>query len=243
MHVDYKKFIQLAKGNGPEVYFNALYLRLSHPVSFLLSRMGFSPNAVTYASILFALLGGLSIFFSQVILGCILLMLSYLFDFCDGNVARYIASSGGHRTAFDKERGKLLENINSNLGYLMMFGALGYYFAVTSSDIRLFLLAFAGFGVKMVMRYTNMQAAIVYKEFMPQSKTDETPLGLYNQSLKNKIKFLLSKCLFAANFYFVVYFFTFVFAPQFALQVFFVYTAADVVWSTVRLLKIASTKY
>ncbi len=239
MNSSYQEFKTLAKGSGPEVYFNALYLHISYPLSYLLVRLKFSPNTVTYLSILCALGGGMLMVGSFPVMGCLFFMLSYLLDFCDGSVARFLMRSGGVRTDFDRERGKLLENVNSNVGYFMLFFSVGYYLWNTTHDVRYLLIGFVAYGVKMILRYTNIQAAILYKPFSSQESGTPSPLEAFQGSWKNKIKFTFSKCVFAANFYFIVYLVIFLFFPAFAPMMFFYYSAADIAYSLLRLGKVA----
>ena len=230
--MSFDSFKKHAAGSGPEVYFNALYLPIANWLSYFFVRIGVTANQLTYTSISLGIVAGLVIASGNIIPGLLIFMVSYLFDFCDGLVARYVIRTSGMPKA-DMQRGKLMENVNSNVVYLMMYVSLGYALAVQSGDMRLALVGVVAYGMKMILRYTNMHAAILYPSATSHVSAQET----YTQSSVNKVKFFLSKCFFAANFYFPMYLAIFVLIPMYATQVFVAYALADIAVSLVRFLR------
>ena len=88
----------------PEVetsYIDFLFRKISKYVSFLLIKLGFKPNSVTFLAIIFSILGGYHLSIGNNIsylIGGLLFFLFLLFDYCDGEFARVLNkySISGH---------------------------------------------------------------------------------------------------------------------------------------------------
>lgn len=235
MKILFKDFLIKSKGSVGEYYFNAIYLIVSHPFSYFFVRLNVSPNQISLLSILAAALGGVLLFGGQVVIGLLLLILAYIFDFCDGNVARVWNKEEMARSEVDKKRGLALESLNTNVGLLALYGGLGFYLFTQTNQIFYLLLGFGAFAGKIIARYTRLHAYNLFSEFHQNQKADSTFAERYKKSLNVRIRFFLLKCLFAGNFYYVVYLATFLFLPFYLPLIFAVYAGLETVLSLIRI--------
>jgi hypothetical protein len=238
-YTEYK--IKSAKGT-PQVYFDYFYRAVSHPVSYIFLRLGVSPNQISYTSILLAIVAGMLICFSHPLLGMVVFMVSYLLDFCDGNVARVIMASGGMSQA-QKNNGSLLENLNTNIALLSFYASVGYIISVSNSDILYLLFAFLVFGLKMVTRYGAAQVSSLYRDQLKQLAPGKEFMEEYKNSLKVKFRFFLRKSFFSANFYYVVYFVSFLLFTEKVGWFFVFYAFLDAAMNGSRLVLLLARKY
>jgi len=242
MKLSYKDYLKHGASSGPEVYFNALYLQISHPISYVLVLLGFSPNQVSYASILSAIVGGVLIYSNLLVLGIVFLMISYLLDFCDGNVARVWNYLERPRKQQNRTKGIILEGLNTNVALLMMYGSLGFYLFNMTGEIVYLLVGFGTFGIKMITRYTRMYAYHAFIDYH-KKKTTGTMQERYDKSPIVKIKFFLLKCLFAGNFYYVVYLIAALMLSNIFGLIFIIYASMEAILSLARVLAILLKKY
>jgi hypothetical protein len=82
-------------------YIDLLFRKISKYVSFLLIKLGFKPNSVTFLAIIFSITGGYYLSIGNntcYLIGGLLFFLFLLFDYCDGEVARVLNkySISGH---------------------------------------------------------------------------------------------------------------------------------------------------
>ncbi len=243
MNVSYSEYILKSKKNTPQVFFDYLYRKISHPPSFLFIRFGLTPNVVSFLSFLLMVFGGVLVCFGRPVGGILMFMCSYLLDFCDGNVARIFINTIGLDRIYQK-KGALIENFNTNISLLVMYGSFGYFLAVESDNILFLLFAFLVFGVKMVARYGVSQEYSAFKDFFSSKSKNDQPLIEYKKSLKNKIKFFLRKAFFSANFYYPLYLAVFLFFDWFCVYAFFIFYAGfDLLYNVMRLLVLFFRKY
>lgn len=81
-----------------------LVVHLSYRLTLILLRFPITPNQVTAASLLFGVAGAACFLFGQWswdIFGATLIVLSYVFDFCDGEIARFKNMTSAFGEKFD----------------------------------------------------------------------------------------------------------------------------------------------
>jgi hypothetical protein len=242
MKISYHDYIDKSYKGTPQVYFDYIYRALSHPFTYVFLRFGFSPNHFSVSSSIFAILAGIVIAMGYPIMGLFVFMLSYLFDFCDGNAARVIIKIKG-MSDIDKCRGLLIENFNTNLSLFILYGSLGYYFSVIFDNIIFLIFAFFVFGTKMIVRYTARQESDLLKNYLRSTDPGKKFMMEYKISLKNKIKFFIRKSLFSANFYYIIYLFSFSFFEEKTWIIFVLYGMADMFMHVIRLVMISTRIY
>jgi len=235
MKISYKEYIEKAQKSTPQLYFDYLYRKLSHPITFLALRCGLTPNILSCLSIILSLIGGVVVFIGYPISGLIIFIFGYIFDFCDGNAARVVIKTTGMPEE-KKKFGLLIENFNTNTSLLAMYFSLGYYFSLSSHSFWPLLLGFLVFGLKMTTRYTAYQSSAVLQK--KESSSLVEMVVVVNKDLWQQIKFFLRKCLFSSNFYLAVYFLGFVLLNEKVIYLFLFYTVADGIMNLVRLLRI-----
>ena len=242
MKISYQEYLQNAHKNTPQVYFDYIYRKLSHPLSYLFIRLNITPNQIALSQTFLYIYGAFLVIQNYIILGIIIFMISYLLDFCDGNVARAVIKYKGIPEV-TKKKGMILEPMNTNVFLLSFYFSLGYYLWNQTGEIYLFVLAFLTLGTKMVMRYTENNASGMFMNDQERVESLKNVKKKYHSSVINKIKFLLRKSLFAANFYLVVYLIVFIFFPSYAWLVFIVYAGLDTFFNLFRIVNIFVRKY
>lgn len=242
MQLTYKEFLNYCKKNTPQVYFDYYYRKLSYPLSYLFIRLNITPNQIAITQTVLYLLGAIVIYRGYVVYGLLIFMLSYLLDFCDGNVARaWLKISSLPEVTISK--GLLLENLNTNFALFMMYGALGFYLTEQSTHLYFLILAFLVFGIKMISRYTSHQAYPFFQALQKDIITIDNLNVKYQESFVVKVKFFLRKSFFSANFYYVVYLISFTFFPLQAAIIFISYAVLDGALSLLRLVMIFMKSY
>lgn len=225
MRLTYRQYLIDSFKDTPQVYFDYIYRKLSHPVSYSLLRAGVTPNNISIVSISIAIVAGFVLAFRHPYWGLVLFMVSYLLDFCDGSVARVIMK---HNTIALKhrQRGMILESINTNASLAMLYWSLGFYFTIAHQSLFFMAFGFFVFTIKIITRYAahqislilaNTSTANIYKSVNEQ----------YRASFWVQLKFLVRKSMFSANFYYAVYLICFFLAPRWASQLFIVYGSLD----------------
>lgn len=236
MKISYAEYSEMSVKNTPQRYFDFLYRKLSHPITYIFLRFGATPNFLSMISVVLNIPALLLVMKGNVISGFFVFLLAYIFDFCDGNAARTFMKKVG-MSEQKKKFGLLIENFNTNFSLLSLFFSLGWYFSLSTGDVKWFAFAFIVFGIKMVMRYSAHQSSGIVAssvQVSPEVKIISSKKN-FVQSTKEQIKFLLRKSLFSFNFYHAVYLAAFIFFPSFAGVVFLVYGGLDMVISCIRL--------
>jgi hypothetical protein len=236
----YKEFLQSVKKNTPQVCFDYVYRKISYPLSYFLYVSGVSANQIAISQTILYGVGAGFIFTGKVLPGIVFFMFAYLLDFCDGNVARVIIKTKGIPVA-QMRRGLMLENFNTNFSSLAMFISLSWFFTELRSDNIFLIIAFLAFGSKMLMRYSNRHLGDILKSENVGSENEAkaifAPAYSGNKFLCH-IKFLISKSIFSGNFYFNIYFLTFLFFAEYSVIIFQIYLVTEILFNTIRLFDI-----
>jgi hypothetical protein len=240
--VSYKKYRTLSQKNTPQVFFDYILRKVSHPVSYGFLILRVSPNQVGVMSTIFSVVAGCIIVSGYPTYGFLVFLISYLFDFCDGNIARVIVAIEGIPEV-RKRKGLLLESLNTNISLLVLYISLGIYFSLTTGNILFVVFAFFVFGIKIISRYSIAQGSSIFKDFYQKDKKFKNVNERFSNSITNKIKFFISKTFFSLNFYLPIYLFSFVFIPIYVQHVFILYAFLDVVVSISRLLRVFFRNY
>lgn len=236
MQISYKEYIDKSFKNTPQVYFDYFYRRLSHPITFVLLRLGLTPNNFSLISIVLSVLGGIILMLGWPLAGLLVLISGYVFDFCDGNAARVVMKTAAGMAEKKQKYGLLIENFNTNISLLMMYAGLGFYFISLTKNYWPLLLGFMIFGIKMAVRYSAHQFSSIFKNDLAVTATND--IQKTNNILRDRIKFFLRKSLFSSNFYLAVYLLGFLFLGKKVVILFLVYAVLDGLFSLIRLFRI-----
>ena len=168
-----------------------LIRHFSNPVSKLLVKFPVTPNQISTASLVFGLAGSFYLSrdsFEDRIFGCLFFIAAYIFDNCDGEVARLKNLS----TNF----GRKLDSFVDWIVHTIFFAALGYGIAQeTQANIWLWLGLLAGFGGTI-----NYSLGILLDD--PKA-SQELSDASQPETLKDYIVFFFRE-LFRADFCFIV---------------------------------------
>jgi CDP-diacylglycerol--glycerol-3-phosphate 3-phosphatidyltransferase len=123
--------------------------RLLAPVIGLLSRMGVSPAAVTFAGLAVTLLSALMIWRGDFLIGALTLALGSALDAVDGGIAR-------HRGT-ESRSGAVLDSVVDRIGELLVLGALLVSEIGNSYDLMLYLVPLA-IGGSYLVSYVRARA-------------------------------------------------------------------------------------
>ncbi len=95
--------------------------KLSIPVAVRLKKMGVLPEMIVGLSFLLGVLGGIGIAIDQPVAGAVLCLMSWFFDFVDGDLAR--------KSRRDSKLGAFLDSVNGKLFSFFVFGGItvGYW--------------------------------------------------------------------------------------------------------------------
>jgi hypothetical protein len=206
------------KPNAPT--FTKMYWPIAQPLSYLLFRLGMSPNGVSLLNGFIALLAIPFFLNGNIIAATGLLLLSYIIDFCDGNIARvWIGHLGIPLVGKRLRLGLTLENFNANISYAVLFLGMGYYLFVSTGEVGYFFLATIAYVMKLISRYTVLHVTLLNKKPSASDVVcDEISKGsnaLFDvQSRMHKIKYTLTSIIDNARVYFISYFLMALFAPQ-----------------------------
>lgn len=237
MKINYPDFIKNARKSSPQVYFDYFYRLLSYPLSYFFYILGITPNQISFAQTILYLIAGWLVFWGSPVLGLMIFIISYLLDFCDGNVARVLmAKKGIPKITLGK--GILLENLNTNIGLLAMYFSLGgYFFSIYNKEV-FYVFAFLAFGLSMVARYSRFHDSHVFSEYYKQKGSGQSAQKQFESSWLAKIKFSVSKAFFSANFYYIIYLSFFIFLIDYAGLAFLIYAGLDFSLSLVKIARI-----
>lgn len=232
MTTDYKTFLLFAKKKSA-VRFTYIYYPISYPLSFILFKLGLSANAVSILGIILSIIGGVFIFSGCILSGLLFLLVSYILDFCDGNIARVYRN---HLHIVDAEKqklGLLLENLYANVSYFIFFISLGFYFFTQTNDIRVFLLAVFTYCVKIINRYTSLHVCVVNKEIVRSIEGRDS--HIFKSSTVDNIKFFFTRIVDNARFYYISFIVAFLFFPDIFLYYFILYAGLVLLMNTVKI--------
>ncbi len=240
--ISYSQYRAYATKGTPQVYFDKFYRWASHPITFLGIRLGFTPNFFTAFSVFFTVFGGVLIISGHVEQGLLVMILGYVFDFCDGNAARFFIKTG-YLSKIYQLRGCLLESVNTNIYIPILYGSLGWYFFVQYNEPLLLVFAFSIVIIKIISRYTVRHAYELFREFMTLVQPGREMMKKYSGSVSAKIKFFVTKSFFSPNFSLAVMIFAFFLAPNYFLWVFITYGTADGLVSVARMARSIFKRY
>ncbi len=241
------RFKEFLKSSGakeyPQIFFNYFYRKISFPVSYLFLVLGMSPNRISVLSIIFAIAGGIVVFEKKIFAGLIIFMLSFLLDHCDGNVARAWDKLGIARSPANRQKGGLLECLNTNISLFTFFTSLGYYLFVVFNRVEYLLIAFTVFGARMIARSYVTQEYLAFKGDYENESDKWSFSENYKKSFFSRLKFFLKEHLFSSTFCYVIYLVAFLLTPKLVVPVFLAYSFADIGMSAVRLIRVMIRKH
>lgn len=216
IRITYKTFLENCKKPTAPLY-TYIYFPLIHPLSFLLFKLGFTANGISILSILTSVVGAYFIFKLNLLLGLILFLISYLFDFCDGNVARihyrYLKIA---RSDISRKLGLLLENLNANISYFLFFLSIGYYFFITTGNVAYLILTIAAYGIKIIVRYTVLHVCLLNRS-SNEGRLDKASSEIFKKGLLNEIKYFFTRVVDSARLYYLLFLFVLLIFPEFIL--------------------------
>lgn len=227
-YIDYKTYSY--KGT-PQVYFDAFYRKISHPISFVLVRCGATPMLISVLSFFFAIFAGIFFVFQYPFLGIGCFVISYLFDFCDGNVARVFIKTVG-LTDTQQKQGELIETLNTNISLVAMYVGIGMLCTKMYMSPYYLLYAAVVLGIKLSSRYLVRTAYDTFRGNQQSVRPGAEFMKRYQSSSFIKMKFFFTKSFFSANFYYIIYLFAFL-TPHVAI-IFILYAGADCLFQLMR---------
>lgn len=236
MKMSYKEFRTQCEKQTPQLYFDYFYRKISYPVTYFFFLLNVSPFSISLLSVFFNVPAAVLMISGRPKWGLIFFMISYLFDFCDGNAARVVMRTRG-QTERERKMGILIETVNTNVSLFFFFFSLAVYLG-DSSGYRIGRFGFIIFGAKMVMRYGMYQASRLSETVTPIVQKPQIPVSKFTFLwFKEHIKFFLRKSFFSSNFYYPVYLLAFLLFPSWkqVMYLFFAYGSLDILFSIVRI--------
>jgi len=230
--IDYKTFLQFAKKKNAAL-FTYIYHPISYPFSFILFKLGFSANAVSIFGILLSILGGVLISNGKLLPGLIIFLLSYILDFCDGNIARIYRDYLKITNPEKQKLGLLLENLYANVSYFFFFISLGYYFYLQTGNINFLLFAVFTYGIKIISRYTSLHVCIVNKEEVRSIEGSEGKI--FKSSAANKIKFFFTRLVDNARLYYISFILAYLIIPNQLASFFLAYAGVVLIINAIKI--------
>lgn len=204
MNISFSQYLAYAYKATPQVYFDYIYRKISHVLTYPFIYIGFTPMMFSLTSTILSVLAGICMGIGYVGSGIVLFIFSYLFDFCDGNAARvYIHTKG--LTANQRKQGELIETTNTNIALISLYIGLGVYLTISTEHVGYIVLASIVMGVKLTARYLIRTWFDTFKDTQQTIKPGKQMMQAYAHSPIVKIKFFMTKCIFSANFYYSIY--------------------------------------
>lgn len=224
----YSAFLSCIKKASPQMGFDYVYRKVSHPISYALFVHGFSPNIVSVASILLTIISGFILVYISPIWGLVAFMFAYLLDFCDGNIARAImCSSSNSRESQDRVFGMILENLNTNISATVFFLSLGWYLFTQSNNVLPILIAAILVAITLIFRYLKIH----YQALRFTNDVVASEVIFRNAFF---IKNFLSKSLFNISSYYPLFLILFILFPVHVNLVFVVYSLSVIIYTLIR---------
>ena len=220
--LSFKEFLKYAtKPNAPT--YTKMYWPISQPLSYFLYSIGFTPNAVSFTTLGTGIIGGVLLFFDFLIPGLVMLLISYIFDFCDGNVARvyfghYKVPQGAQVTL-----GVLIENLYANVSYAFLFLGLGYYFFVHTGNPQYFFFGTLAYVIKLISRYTVLHLSLINRKESIKNELLNKPNLLFATTTANKVKYVFTNIIDNARVYFLSFLIVALFFEQYLIPFFVLY--------------------
>ncbi len=177
-----------------------LYLPFTFPLSYVLHVLGFTANGVSWLGVALSIVGGAWIAYGALIPGLLVILFSYLLDFCDGNIARVHYGYYKRPQGDTQKLGHLLENLYANISYLFFFLPVGFYVYTETGEVLYLLLAVAAYTVKLIARYTVLHVCFLNRKDGIEKEGERT---LFETQEANTIKYLLTRVIDTARVYFV----------------------------------------
>ena len=148
---------------------------LSDMVTAILIRLPIGPNIITLLSLIFGLAASVTLYYSaekSAFWAALLLIISYIFDNCDGEVAR--------RKKLTSEFGRRFDNFSDWLIHASFFSALGHSWQITTGDPW---WAWMGWAAA-IGSTTNYLLTLVYEYIDPETLSEQQaggtlPTGVY----------------------------------------------------------------
>jgi len=234
--ISYKEFLANCKKAPPpsKIYYTYIYHELTYPLSFLLFKLGISPNAINLLGLFTGILGGIFIFFLHPITGTALLLLSYLFDCCDGNVARIQYRYLGRQVGESHKQGMLFENLYPNITYFLFFVGLGYYFFTTTENFLYLMFGMFAYAMKIITRYTVLHMSMLNRQVGPEGLPQKEK-NIFQTSWINEFKYFVVRVVDCARMYYVAFLVIFIFFPDLAPLFFVLYMALIFILNFIKL--------
>lgn len=232
MTIDYKTFREYAQKKNA-VLFTYIYHPISYPLSFLLFKLGFSANGVSILGIILSIVGAVCIFTQYLFAGLLFFLVSYILDFCDGNVARVYRNYFKIVDSDKQKLGLLLENLYANVSYFLFFISLGYYFYLQTNNVYILLGAMFTYGIKIINRYTSLHVCIVNKQEVHavEGKSGQ----VFKTSFVNNIKFFFFRIIDNARAYYISFILAYLIIPNYLLYFFVVYCALVLIMNSIKI--------
>ena len=234
----FREFYKQCKKTPPRIYYTWAYHQISYPLSYLMYRLGMSPNSISLTSIALNFVGAYLIIFQfEFLWGVVIFLASYIVDCCDGNVARIEYQYLRIRNMESKVyiRGMAYENLNTNLSNFLFFISLGYYFSITQDSTAYLYLAIAAFGVKIMSRYSSLHISLLKRDLKAAEENEEDK-QLFKPTVLNEIKFFFARILNSTRAYFVLFILAALFIPQFLSEFYVIYFVLILFLSLAKLL-------
>jgi hypothetical protein len=165
---DLRKLLQEPRKSVDTWYGKNVMRQLSIYLTSLFIQHKWTPNQITLLSLAVAILSGVFFFFQSYVLGLFFINLWYLFDHCDGEVARYTKASSPTGFYFDTIVNFIIEP--------WIFFAIGLGLAEEGYNLAETLGALSAFGALMLMIVPVCEDAIIlhlHKKRQPLA--DEKP--------------------------------------------------------------------
>jgi len=129
------------------IHITSRFMRIfSWTFTYFFAKLGFQPNLVSLASIIFGILGALFASRSEFTLFSICCFVWAFLDCCDGELARFYERKGQQ----SQIGGVFLESTNSNLQYIIWLPSIGIGLLnlniISNSSVLVSILACAGFA-------------------------------------------------------------------------------------------------
>ncbi len=163
---------------SPGTFFSRIfYSKITRFLVPILAKAKFTPNQVTVISLMLGLFSGY--IFTKgthlfLIIGAIILQISYIFDYADGQLARYLGKSSFFGAWFDSITDRIVE-------FAVIFGlCAGHYSQV--HKIYIWKLGFGTFGTVFLYNY-------VMDTFIPERLKKKTGNAEYTLSFSERFKF------------------------------------------------------
>lgn len=228
--VSFREFVRLCKKpHAP--FFTYMYFPLTFPLSYIFFRLHFTANAISILGIVLAVIGGGLIFYGWLLAGLVTILLSYILDFCDGNVARMHYQYLG-RSREPQKLGLLLENLYANISYFFFFVPVGYWLYVETGEILFLLLAMGAYSAKLINRYTIMHVDSLNKK---EKTWQEKEQPVFSSDAGNKVKYAVVRIIDNARMYFISSILVFLIAPAIFPYFFGAYTIFTLTLNLVKL--------